>query len=145
MSESWATSAATRKAMQGNRSRDTKPELEVRRILHSRGLRYFVSRRPLSHSRRTADLLFSKAKVAVFIDGCFWHGCPEHYRQPSANRTYWLDKVARNMARDVETTKQLEHAGWTVLRFWSHETPLSVADRIQILVQRQNDLQHRPE
>jgi DNA mismatch endonuclease (patch repair protein) len=70
--------------MQGNRSRDTKPELAVRRILHARGLRYFVNRKPVPDLRRTADLVFTRAKVAVFIDGCFWHGCPEHHKPPTS-------------------------------------------------------------
>ena len=122
--------------MQGNRSRDTKPELAVRRIVHARGLRYRVNRRPIPGVPRTADLVFSRAKVAVFIDGCFWHGCPDHHRAPRANAGYWTDKIARNRSRDSETSKLLSGVGWTVLRFWSHEDPSAVADQIQRAVER---------
>lgn len=116
--------------MQGNRSRDTKPEVAVRRLLHAEGLRYRVNFRPLSELRRTADIVFIRARVAVFIDGCFWHGCPVHYRAPGSNISYWSMKVSRNRCRDMETTKHLEAAGWIVLRFWSHEDPIIVARQI---------------
>lgn len=116
--------------MQSNKGRDTKPELLVRRLVHAAGLRYRVSAKPEKDLRRTADLLFRPAKVAVFIDGCFWHGCPEHYTRPKANDGYWSDKVARNRERDAETTAVLTRRGWTVLRFWEHEDPAGVADRI---------------
>nr|WP_281359093.1 very short patch repair endonuclease [Pseudarthrobacter oxydans] len=125
-----ATTPATRKAMQGNRSRDTKPELAVRCLLHAKGLRYRVNFRPLPTFRRTADVVFTRARVAVFIDGCFWHGCPTHYRAPGSNVTYWSAKVSRNRNRDIETTEHLEAAGWTVLRFWAHEDPATVAHEI---------------
>ena len=109
--------------MLANRSRDTKPELLVRSLLHERGLRYRVNQRPLPELRRTADIVFRKARVAVFLDGCFWHGCPEHYRQPSTNTRYWSDKVEGNRRRDLETDACLAEAGWTVLRHWEHEDP----------------------
>ena len=67
----------------------------------------------------------------MFVDGCYWHGCPDHYTQPATNRKYWADKIARNIERDAETTAHLQQAGWTVLRFWEHEDPESVADRVQ--------------
>ncbi|MDI2035942.1 hypothetical protein PJL15_03076 [Paenarthrobacter nitroguajacolicus] len=116
--------------MQGNRSRDTKPELAVRHLLHAKGLRYRVNFRPLPSLRRTADVVFTRARVAVFIDGCFWHGCPAHYRPPGSNVTYWSAKVSRNRKRDCETTELLATAGWTVLRFWTHEDPASVVYEI---------------
>lgn len=122
--------------MQGNRSRDTKPELAVRRILHARGLRYLLNRRPVPELRRTADLVFSRVKVAVFIDGCFWHGCPVHYSPPIANASYWSAKVEGNKSRDADTTKRLIAAGWTVLRFWSHQDPTQVADAVQRTILR---------
>ncbi|ERI35593.1 DNA mismatch repair protein Vsr [Arthrobacter sp. AK-YN10] len=120
--------------MQGNRSRDTKPELAVRKLLHSRGFRYRVSQRPIPALKRTADLIFSRPKVAVFIDGCFWHGCPCHYRAPSANAQYWVAKLERNRLRDIETTKVLQMEGWTVLRFWAHEEAGTIADRIEEII-----------
>jgi len=128
--ESWASSDATRKSMQGNRGRDTKAELAVRRLVHASGLRYRVNARPEQDLRRTADLLFTRAHVAVFIDGCYWHGCTEHFTMPATNLDYWSTKIGRNQARDLETTSRLEERGWLVLRFWEHEAPASVAERI---------------
>jgi DNA mismatch endonuclease (patch repair protein) len=85
-------------------------------------------------ARRTVDIAFTKAKVAVFLDGCFWHGCPEHGTQPRANADWWVVKLQRNKARDAETDAVLESAGWRVLRFWEHEGPESVAERIRSAV-----------
>ncbi|MEV4437816.1 very short patch repair endonuclease [Streptomyces sp. NPDC049577] len=119
---SWASSAARRRNMQAVRSQDTKPEQLIRRLVHAQGLRYRLHARPLPGLRRTADLVFRPVKVAVFIDGCYWHGCPEHYVSPRTNTGYWSDKVARNMARDRDTNEQLTAAGWLVLRFWEHES-----------------------
>lgn len=111
--------------MRANKGRDTKPELAVRRLLHAAGLRYRVNHPVLP--RRTADIVFTRAKVAVFIDGCFWHGCPIHYQAPSANGNYWYAKATQNAARDADTTARLSELGWTVLRFWEHERPGDVA------------------
>jgi len=122
--------------MQANRSRDTQPELAIRRELHRRGLRYRVATRPVAELRRTADVVFTRARVAVFVDGCFWHGCPAHHRLPLTNRDYWQLKVARNLARDLATTSQLTAAGWVVLRFWEHEGVDSVCDAIEAAVRR---------
>ncbi|MFE2580189.1 very short patch repair endonuclease [Streptomyces sp. NPDC059378] len=108
--------------MQAIRSRDTTPERLIRRLVHAQGLRYRVAARPLADLRRTADMVFRPTKVAVFIDGCYWHGCPEHYVSPKTNPGYWSDKVARNMARDRDTDERLRAAGWLVLRFWEHES-----------------------
>mgnify|MGYP002841837932 FL=1 len=116
--------------MRGNRSRDTSPELRVRSLVHRRGLRYRVAQRPIPTLRRTADLVFRRAKVAVMIDGCYWHGCPEHYKQPSTNTAYWRDKIEGNRRRDQETDELLAQAGWEVLRFWEHEDEDEVADAI---------------
>ena len=90
--------------MQGNRSRDTSPELAVRRLLHAAGLRYRVDYRPEPSLRRTADIVFTKQRVAIFIDGCYWHACPEHGTSARANADYWSDKLQRNVARDADTT-----------------------------------------
>ena len=128
--QSWASSPASRKVMQGNRSRDTSPELAVRRLLHAAGLRYRVDYRPEPALRRTADIVFTKQRVAIFIDGCFWHACPEHGTAARSNVTYWSEKLRRNAARDADTTARLEAAGWTVLRFWEHEQPTQVADKV---------------
>ncbi|MFF8671980.1 very short patch repair endonuclease [Streptomyces sp. NPDC015242] len=118
---SWASSAARRRNMQAIRSRDTQPERLLRRLVHARGLRYRVAARPLPDLRRTADMVFRPVKVAVFIDGCYWHGCPEHYIPPKTNSGYWSEKVVSNVTRDRDTDRRLEEAGWLVLRFWEHE------------------------
>lgn len=117
MNTPWASSDATRKTMQGNRGRDTKTELAVRRLVHAAGLRYRVNVRPEPDLRRTADLRFTRTKVAVFIDGCYWHGCPEHFIMPVTNLDYWSTKIGRNQARDLEKTCRLEERGGIVLRF----------------------------
>ncbi|MGW0393907.1 very short patch repair endonuclease [Streptomyces sp. NPDC003042] len=140
---SWASSAARRRNMQAIRSRDTKPEQVVRRLVHAHGLRYRVAARPLSDLRRTADLVFRPAKVAVFIDGCYWHGCPVHYIAPRTNPGYWSEKVAGNIARDRDTDAQLRQAGWTVLRFWEHESPEASADQIVDTVNRLRGARNR--
>ncbi|MFD9983537.1 very short patch repair endonuclease [Streptomyces massasporeus] len=137
---SWASSAARRRNMQAIRSRDTKPELLVRSLLHAQGLRYRVATKPLPGLRRTADIVFRPAKLAVFIDGCYWHGCPEHYVPPRTNSGYWSDKVARNVARDRDTDEQLKAAGWTVLRFWEHDPAEDCAIKIAATV---NNLRRR--
>jgi DNA mismatch endonuclease (patch repair protein) len=117
---SWASSDAARKIMQGNRGRDTRPELALRSALHGVGERFLVDA-PLPGLRRRADILFSRARVAVFVDGCFWHGCPDHFRPPKTNARYWREKVERNRERDLETSRALAADGWTVVRIWEHE------------------------
>ncbi|WKU45592.1 very short patch repair endonuclease [Streptomyces sp. VNUA116] len=131
---SWASSAARRRNMQAIRNKDTKPEQLIRRLVHAQGLRYRLHARPLPDLRRTADLVFRPAKVAVFIDGCYWHGCPEHYVRPRTNSGFWSEKVARNIARDRETNEHLIAAGWLVLRFWEHEPSDLCADKIAATV-----------
>ena len=125
--------------MQGNKSRDTAPELAVRRRLHAAGLRFRVAYRPERSLRRTADIVFTKRRIAVFIDGCYWHACPEHGTVARVNATYWSDKLERNVARDADTTTQLIAAGWTVLRFWEHEDPNEVAATVSAAVRAQDE------
>jgi len=117
--------------MLGNKARDTKPERAVRRLLHADGFRYRVNFRPSREIRRTADIVFTRCRVAVFIDGCFWHGCPLHGTSPKANAEYSGPKLARNVERDLETTAFLTASGWTVLRFWEHENPADVAALVE--------------
>jgi len=112
--------------MQGNRKRDTRPELAVRRLLHARGRRYLVDVAPLPDLRRRADIVFRRPRIAIFLDGCYWHGCPEHYKTPGTNGGYWSAKIASNVRRDLDTNTRLEQAGWLVLRFWEHEDPGAV-------------------
>ena len=125
--------------MQGNRGRDTGPEMAVRRAVHAMGLRYRVGVRPVQTLRRTADLVFTRQRVAVFIDGCFWHGCPVHYTVAKTNASYWSDKVVRNRERDNETNDALLASGWTVLRFWEHDDPAAVAQAIRSGVIQANE------
>jgi DNA mismatch endonuclease Vsr len=128
--DSWASSQAVRASMQGNRNRDTRPEVTLRKLLHKHGLRYRVNARPLAELRRTADVVFPRQKIAIFVDGCYWHGCPEHHRPSTKNSDFWQNKIQGNRERDQHTTRQLESEGWTVLRFWEHETPESAALRV---------------
>jgi DNA mismatch endonuclease (patch repair protein) len=125
--ESWATSKHARAVMQGNRRRDTTPELAIRRILHQRGARYRVDALVIPGLRRRADIVFTRRRVAVFVDGCFWHGCPDHFVPSKSNAEYWSEKIARNRTRDMETDQLLLAAGWRVHRHWSHEDPTAVA------------------
>ncbi|BDE00994.1 very short patch repair endonuclease [Mycolicibacterium fortuitum] len=126
--------------MQANRSRDTKPELEVRRRLHGLGLRYRVAIAPEPALRRRADIIFTRARVAVFIDGCFWHGCPQHGRSTfNHNAGYWPAKIAANAARDAETNARLSEAGWLVLRFWEHDDTVKVVENIRQAVRARLD------
>lgn len=132
--ESWASSEAVRKSMRSNKGRDTKPELALRRAVHALGLRYRVAIRPVKSVRRTADIVFTKAKVAVFLDGCFWHGCPLHHTIAVTNASFWAEKVRRTRERDAETDQLLKEAGWRVLRVWEHEDPADAANRVAILL-----------
>jgi DNA mismatch endonuclease (patch repair protein) len=117
--------------MQQQPTRDTKPELAVRRLLHSWGYRYRVDAQPLKSVRRRADIVFRPVRVAVFIDGCFWHGCPDHgRREHRLNAEFWASKMQRNRARDQETDELLQDAGWLVIRVWEHEPPSEVAQRV---------------
>ena len=111
--------------------------MQLRRELHARGLRYRVDRPVLADRRRRVDLVFPGPKVAVFVDGCFWHRCPEHGNIPKANRDWWREKLNRNVARDRDTDAQLAAAGWSVVRIWEHELredPVAAADRVEAVV-----------
>lgn len=114
--------------------RDTNPELALRSELHRRGLRFRVDRRPVPGVRTRADLVFPREKVAVYVDGCFWHGCPDHGTMPKANADFWGPKLARNKERDREIDEALTDEGWTVIRAWEHEDPVSAADRVEHVV-----------
>lgn len=118
---SWASSPATRVVMQANRSTNTGPEMALRRELHRMGLRYRVDRWPLPSGRTRADIVFGPSKVAVFVDGCFWHQCPKHGTMPKSNVTFWEAKLRRNVQRDRESDRILSSAGWLVIRVWEHE------------------------
>jgi DNA mismatch endonuclease (patch repair protein) len=126
------TSLQVSARMRRNPRRDTQPEIALRSELHRRGLR-FRKDLPLRVPGRVVrlDVAFTRARVAVFIDGCFWHACPVHGNQPRVNTDYWRPKLARNVARDRAVDGALQAAGWCVLRAWEHESPASVADRVE--------------
>jgi DNA mismatch endonuclease, patch repair protein len=126
-----ASSRGVSERMSRARRRDTLPEVLVRKEAHRRGLRYLVDSAIPGMPRRRADMIFRGVQVAVFVDGCFWHSCPEHESIPRANREWWVEKMRRNTERDRETDEHLLALGWTVLRFWEHEDPLAVVDEIE--------------
>ena len=117
--------------MRSNRRRDTGPELALRRLLHAAGLRYRVDA-PIRTERRLVrpDVVFTRRRLAVFVDGCFWHQCPEHGTRPKDPTGYWTPKLQRNVERDRETTEALEEAGWVVLRIWEHVPPVDAAAQV---------------
>jgi len=121
------------------RGKDTVPEMTLRRALWARGLRYRL------HYRITGrpDIVFPGQKTAIFIDGCFWHGCPAHRTHPKNNADFWRTKIENNIARDADVTKILEAEGWTVLRFWEHQIKLelsSIIDRILLVLKSPNNV-----
>jgi DNA mismatch endonuclease (patch repair protein) len=120
--------------MQAQARRDTACELALRRELHARGLRFRVNTRPLAGVRRQADVVFSARRVAVFVDGCFWHGCREHRERVKTNGRWWAAKLARNVRRDRQTNAILGTWGWTVVRVWEHADPTLAAALVDRLV-----------
>ena len=125
-----ASSEVVRARFRRQARRDTVPELAVRRRLHARGVRYRVDVRPCRETRARGDLVWKGRRLVVFIDGCFWHACPACGHQPTANSTWWAEKLAANVARDRRTDAVLTGLGWRVLRFWEHVDPEAVADVI---------------
>lgn len=124
------SSEAALKRMQAAKPRDTAPEKALRSELHKKGLRYRVNSRPIKQLNRRADIVFRSAKVAIFVDGCFWHGCPIHGTQAKANAVFWKNKIKQNQMRDKNTNERLKKAGWKVIRVWEHENPEKVATKI---------------
>ncbi|GAB4582404.1 very short patch repair endonuclease [Nocardia sp. IFM 10818] len=124
------TDAATSARMSRQRRVGTEPEIALRKELHRRGARFFVDRAPLPGLRRRADIVFPRRKIAVYVDGCFWHSCPEHATFPKNNAEWWAEKLAGNVTRDRDTDARLRAAGWTVVRVWEHETADTAADQV---------------
>ena len=131
-------SIAVRNVMRANRGVDTGPEIRLRSLVHKAGLRYAIDVRPESDINRRADLVFRAAKVAVFVNGCFWHGCPKHYSPPKSNKRYWSEKVRRNRERDVATRVLLKRRGWRVLVFWEHQPAKPCSERVVSIVSERN-------
>jgi DNA mismatch endonuclease, patch repair protein len=129
-----ATTPETSRRMSEQASKDTQIELRLRQHLHGRGLRYRVHVRPVPSLRRVADIVFRRSRVAVFVDGCFWHGCPMHGTWPKRNAVFWSEKIRGNVLRDSATDHSLAAAGWLPVRVWEHEDLDVVAERIEALV-----------
>lgn len=125
-----ASSAATRRVMQGNARAETSPERYLRSALHGQGLRFRKNFSPVPGMRCRVDVVFTAARLAVFVDGCFWHSCPAHGNAPRTNGDWWRRKLAANVERDHRNTAQLTEAGWTVLRLWEHEPVPTMVDRV---------------
>jgi DNA mismatch endonuclease (patch repair protein) len=122
--------------MKATQQRDTLPELALRSRLHALGYRYRVDTSPIPGLRRRADLIFSRARVAVYVDGCFWHSCPKHGTWPKANAEWWQVKIGANVARDRDTDRALVAAGWRVVRVWEHEPAERAIRRVAAAVAR---------
>ena len=121
--------------MQRVRQKNTSAESLLRRELRSRGFRYRIQVPVLVKPRRVADIAFIRLRVAVFVDGCFWHGCPEHATWPKQNAEFWRSKILTNKERDRDTDTRLQDEGWAVVRVWAHETPGDAALRIANVVE----------
>jgi DNA mismatch endonuclease (patch repair protein) len=134
-----ASSAGVAARMSKQARAHTEPEVTLRKLLHAAGLRYRVGLPVPGMKRRTIDVAFTRAKVAVFVDGCFWHSCPEHATFPAANKDWWAEKLAGNVARDAATREHLESLGWQVIRVWEHEPMAEVALRVQAALAQTTD------
>ncbi|WP_439937095.1 very short patch repair endonuclease [Nocardia sp. N13] len=117
--------------MSGLARRDTGPEIALRRELHRRGLRYRVQMKVPGNNRRTIDIAFTRARLAVYVDGCFWHGCAEHHVRPKANSDWWRWKIERNQLRDRDTDRVLDANSWEVVRVWEHLPAFEAADLVE--------------
>src|SRR5258708_5868628 len=134
------SSEAALRRMKAAKPRDTAPEKAIRLALHRLGLHYRIDAKPVKELNRRADILFRSLKVAIFIDGCFWHGCPLHGTQPKANAEFWRAKISRNQERDAHNTEYLEKAGWKVVRVWEHENPEKISTKIYNFIRRRQKL-----
>lgn len=130
-----ASSDAVRRRFAEQRREGTGPEMELRRALHARGLRYRVAYPVPGLQRRSIDVAFLGPRVAVFVDGCFWHGCPQHFVPPKANAQWWADKIERNRARDQETVRHLATQGWRSIRLWEHEPVEEMSAAVTLLLE----------
>lgn len=136
------SSSETSRRMAKVRQKGTDAEVALRRELYRHNLRYRVDFVVLKKPRRVADIAFPGIRIAVFVDGCFWHGCPEHATWPKQNAEFWRQKIETNRARDADTNARLRDAGWTVLRFWRHESPIEAAATIIRLVANAKEKMH---
>ena len=133
-----ASSESALRRMQTVKSKNTAPEMTLRSLIYDKGFRYRIDARPLRELNRRADIVFRTVKVAVYVDGCFWHGCPIHGTQAKANAEFWSFKIKQNQERDIDTIKHLRKAGWKVIRVWEHEDPVKASEKIcRVISKRQ--------
>lgn len=137
------SSDAALKRMKAAKPRDTAPEKALRSLLHKKGLRFRVDEKPIKELNRKADIVFRSAKIAVFVDGCFWHGCLLHGTQAKANAEFWENKIRQNKERDEDTNKRLNKAGWKVVRVWEHEEPEKISNKIYRIVRQRQSKEYR--
>lgn len=135
-SDRLTTTPAVRARLSRQRRRDTQPEVALRRLLHRQGYRFRVDAPLPGLPRRSADLLFTRRKLAVFVDGCFWHGCPTHATRPANNAEWWAAKLDRNVERDRETDRHLSNLGWNVLRIWEHTSSEQAATLVRRAIEQ---------
>lgn len=138
-----ASSPTVRRAMKAVPSGDTRPEIRLRSTLFRLGMRFRKNNRPESDLRVSADIVFPKERVCVFIDGCYWHGCPDHFKPPKTNRDWWIEKIQDNHERDLRQTAQLRKRGWSVIRLWEHQVAGSFVDRYARQVERRIERRRR--
>lgn len=134
-----ASSEAVRRIMKANYGGNLRPERLLRAVLRQEGFRFGYHSRPLRTLRCTADLVFRRKRVCVFVDGCFWHGCPQHFKPPKTNTRWWSEKMVETKQRDARQRRQLRAAGWRVVRVWEHDLdrdPAGIANRIMHLLSR---------
>lgn len=135
------SSEAALARMKAAKPRDTAPEKALRSALHRKGLRFRIDEKPIGNLNRKADIVFRSVRIAIFVDGCFWHGCPIHGTQAKANAEFWTWKIKQNQERDLDTTNRLEAAGWLVIRVWEHEDPEELSQKIyDIVVERKQQV-----
>jgi DNA mismatch endonuclease (patch repair protein) len=134
LSKKSLVSSTTSKVMRANRGRDTSPEKKLRHSIHRQGLRYAIDVRPETDLNRRADIVFRSARVAVFVNGCFWHGCVRHFCEPKKNRAYWSSKIKKNRERDRQTYRLLTRRGWKLFVIWEHQDLEMSAKKIAIEV-----------
>jgi len=134
------SSEEAHRRMVATRRADTGPERQLRSELHCLGLRFRLHRQVVRGVRRQVDIVFGPARVAVLVDGCFWHGCPKHGTMAKANAAFWSEKIAANKRRDVDTNRRLTEEGWRVIRVWEHEDPARAAQRIARVVERRRPI-----
>ena len=125
-----ASSEHVRAFMSRQRTKDTDPERRLRSALHRRGVRFQLHRRDLPGR---PDLVLARLRVAVFVDGCYWHACPEHMVPPKSNAAWWAEKLAENVARDRRNDAKLIEIGWEPVHVWEHEDPEVVAEHLAAL------------